>query len=679
MQKNLLQFDQSEWWILLLVIVSVGLTWFLYSIRNTAWNERQNWILSVIRFISIFLSLSLLLEPFINQRITRTEKPIVAIAVDNSQSVMARTTDSVEFRNKLQSLTENLKNEDFEVRTFGLNDSDSLRFDHPTTDLFSLQQTVSNAMEGRNWVSTILLSDGIFNAGSSPIYKQYPVPQFTVGLGDTIPPKDINISRVLYNRVSFKGNETPIKFEITQNGFDGQEVTFNLTEKGKVLDKQTVKLDRPIQELEFVIKSEEEGLRRMAISTTVRNGEFVAENNRSPIFMEVIDGRQKVLVVASAPHPDIKAIRSVLISTDNYQVDLYTPSLGDERPSDIYDVVIYHGAFSGRIPFTPKETPGLWYILGEKSSLNQLNNSVPFFNIRRRGSQTDNVTASFNQAFSKFSLPDSRGIFDDYPPISIPFGDYNLSGPTEVLLYQRVGSIATRKPLFAFYDDGSQKGAILAGQNIWKWKLQESAINGNSNLFRDIVTKTVQFLSVKNDKQQFRFRSRGNNFSDLQSVLFDSEVYNDIYERIYGNRISLTITSTNSESQEYEFIDSEYNSSFSVPALQSGIYTYRASVQVGEKSFTDRGQFLIEEINREYLNLTADHNLLRNLSQRTGAEYTHYANADQVIEKIRARNFKSIVKSSESYFPLTQSRWMLLIILLLFSGEWFLRKYWGGY
>ncbi|MEP5611285.1 MAG: hypothetical protein ABJP45_03505 [Cyclobacteriaceae bacterium] len=679
MQKNLLQFDQSEWWILLIIIVSVGLTWFLYSMRNPAWNQRQNWILSIIRFVAISLSLSLLLEPFINQRITRTEKPIVAIAVDNSQSVMARTTDSAEFRNKLQSLTENLENEDFEVRTFSLNDNDSLQFDHPTTNLFSLQQAVSNAMEGRNWVSTILLSDGIFNGGSSPIYKQYAVPQFTVGLGDTIPPKDINISRVLYNRVSFKGNETPIKFEITQNGFEGQEVTFNLTEKGKVVDKQTVKLNRPIQELEFVVKSEEEGLRRMAISTPIQTGEFVAENNRSSIFMEVIDGRQKVLVVANAPHPDIKAIRSVLLSTDNYQVDLYTPSLGDERPSDIYDVVIYHGAFSGRIPFNPKETPGLWYILGEQSSLNQLNNSVPFFNIRRRGSQTDNVTASFNQAFSKFSLPESRGIFDDYPPISIPFGEYNLSGPTEVLLYQRIGSIATKKPLFAFYDDGSQKGAILAGQNIWKWKLQESAINGNSNLFRDIVTKTVQFLSVKNDKQQFRFRSRGNNFSNLQSVFFDAEVYNDIYERTYGNRISLTITSADAESSEFEFIDSEYNSSFSVPVLESGIYIYRASVQVGDKSLTDRGQFLVEEINREYLNLTADHNLLRTLSEKTGAEYTHYANADQVIDKIRARDFKSIVKSSESYFPLTQSRWMLLIILLLFSGEWFLRKFWGGY
>ena len=91
MQKNLLQFDLSGWWVLLIILVSLGLTWFLYSIRNPAWSRSQNLVLSGIRFLAIFLMLSLLLEPFINQKIIRTEKPIAAIAIDNSQSVIARS------------------------------------------------------------------------------------------------------------------------------------------------------------------------------------------------------------------------------------------------------------------------------------------------------------------------------------------------------------------------------------------------------------------------------------------------------------------------------------------------------------------------------------------------------------------------------------------------------------
>jgi hypothetical protein len=678
MEKNFLQLDQPGWWVLLIIIGSIGLTWYLYSIKNPAWSKTQNWLLSIIRFVAIFFILSLLLEPFINQTIIRTEKPIVAIALDNSQSIFARSADSIEFNNQLERLTQELENSGLEVRAFQLNDQDSIRFNQTTSDLSSLQQKIANNMEGRNWAATILFSDGVFNVGSSPIYKQYPAPQFTVGLGDTIPPRDINISNVLYNRVSFKGNETPIKVEVTQNGFEGQEISINLTENGTMVDQKKIRLTKEVQELDFIVKSESAGLRKMEISISNLEDDFILENNRASIFMEVIDGRQKILIVANAPHPDIKALKWVLSSTDNYEIDVYIPSLDRERPTDIYDVVIYHGAFSRQVSYTPKEKPGLWYILGPRSNLNVMNSSIPFLTIRKRGSQMDNVTVGFNPAFSKFNLPE-KDISEGYPPISTPFGEYLLSGPTEVLLYQKVGSITTKKPLFLFFDDGSQKGAILTGQNFWKWKLQESAMNGNANLFDEMVTKTIQFLSVKNDKKQFQFKTRENNFSNLQAIQFDSEIYNDIYERIYGNMIALTITAKDGVNQNFEFIDSEYNSSFKVPALKSGIYTYNASASIGDKSFNDRGQFLVEEINKEFLSLTADHNLLKNLALRTGGEYTHYSNFDQVFGKLQSRNFKNVIKSSESYFPLIESNWMLFFILFLFTAEWLLRKYWGGY
>lgn len=679
MEKNLIQLDQSGWWLLLIIALSVGLTWFLYSIKKTPWTKTQNWVLAAVRFFAVFFALLLLLEPVLNQTVTESEKPIVAIAIDNSQSVVSRSIDSTSLKSQVQVLKGELEEEDMEVRVFSMTDSDSLNFNQPQSDIFSLLKKVESAMEGRNWVSTVLLSDGIYNRGSSPIYKQFPVPQFAIGLGDTIPPKDINISRVLYNKVSFKGSETPIKVEIMQEGFDDQTIELNLMEKGKVLAKKSVSLDKNIQEVEFVVKSEEEGLRRLEVRTVLRQDEFVAENNRSGIFMEVVDGRQKVLIVAQAPHPDIKAIRSALSSTENYQTDVYIPSVNTESPSEIYDVVIYHGAFAGRSSFEEKENPGVWYILNEKSSLQRFNKDIPFFNVQKRGSQPDLVAGSFNQSFSKFKIPEDQRLFEDFPPISVPFGDYSVSGPSEILLYQKLGSVTTRKPLFAFYDDGTKKGAVLAGENIWKWKLQEAAINGQSTQFDNIVLKTVQFLSVKNDKQQFRFRSRGSSFSDLEPIPFDAEVYNDIYERIYGNKISLRVTSEEGNVEDFEFTDSEFNSSFKVPTLESGIYTYNASVKLGERTLTDKGQFLVEEVNKEYLNLKANHNLLQSLAIKTEGEYIHYNDFDQLRDRLIARDFKNLLRSSESYFPLIQSTWMLLIILLLLSAEYGLRKYWGGY
>lgn len=637
----------------------------------------QNLVLGGLRFLGIFLALCLLLEPLIKHVINRTEKPIIAVAMDNSQSVLARSHDSTELVQHLNRLVTAIESEGLEATTFTYNDS--LSFSYPRTNLYSLLQEVEDEMEGRNWVGTVLFSDGIFNQGTSPLYKPSLVPQFLVGLGDTIPPRDINISRVLYNRITYKGNETPIRVEVSQNGFDNRRIELVLKENGVTLSQQQLTLEDQIQEVEFVVKSDEERLRKLTVSTAVLDDEFIPENNQSDLFIEVIDGRQKILIVANNPHPDVKAIREALSATDNYETAVYIPSLDQETPTEIYDVVIYHGAFSGPLSFEPKENPGIWYILNRQSSLNALNRALPFVTIQRRGSQPDNVTGVFNQSFSKFKLPDEERLMEDFPPIEVPFGEYKLNGPVESAIFQRVGSVSTKKPLLTFFDDGSQKRALLMGQNIWKWKLQEAAIDGSSRQFQDLISKTIQFLSVKNDKSRFRFQTRGNTFSNLEPIQFDSEVYNTIYERTYGNKISLTIRSEDGETTDFEFIDSEFKSSFNVPPLTSGLYTYTASVKMGEDSFSDRGQFLVEEINREYLSLAADHNLLMGMAKRTNGQYIHHSNIDLLMDEIVARDFKSIIRSSESFFPLLQSRWMLAIILLLFSFEWLLRKYWGGY
>ena len=100
---------------------------------------------------------------------------------------------------------------------------------------------------------------------------------------------------------------------------------------------------------------------------------------------------------------------------------------------------------------------------------------------------------------------------------------------------------------------------------------------------------------------------------------------------------------------------------------------------LGDKRLSDKGQFLVEKVNREYLNLTADHNILKNLSLKTSGKYFHHSQFDQAIDELKNKEYKAIIRSAETLFPLIRSQWMLVIILVLFSIEWLLRKYWGGY
>jgi len=678
MSKSLLEFEQSEWWILPMLIVSASLSYFLYHKKDIPWTKFQNWVLFGIRALAIFLLLFLLLDPNIKRVTSSIEPPVIGIAIDNSQSIVARGDDSLAIKETIRNIQDEIGEDELVVEMLTLNNKDLLQFDGKTSNLSSLLSLVDETNQDNNHVATLLFTDGIYNRGSSPLYKNYVKPIFTIGMGDTIPPKDISLSRVRYNRVSYKGNEMPIQIEINQEGYLGQEVELALTENGKLLESKNITLKSSVQEIEFVVANEEEGLRHLIVSISYQEDESSNQNNSADIFLEVIDGSQKVLIVASSPHPDVKSIRATLEKTDNYETSIYIPAIEDKVPNEIFDVIIYHGAFNSRLSFDPKGNPGTWYILNVESNLRSLNNELPYLNILRKGGQPDKVTGSFNQRFSKFKVENIE-IFEDYPPIQVPYADYAMAGSSEVLMFQRLGSVTTNKPLMIVYDDGSKKSATLMGQGIWKWKLQEAAINENSESFDDFIMKTIQFLSVKNDKEQFRFIPRSSIFQDASPVLFDAEVYNDIYERIYGSEIAIKISNNKGESQDYAFAVSELNSTFQAPNLSPGIYQYEATVQVGSKNFGQKGQFLIENTNTEYIELTANHRLLKNLSSKTNGEYVHFSEVSDLVNMIKERDFKPLIKSEEELQRLISTWWWYLLIFSLFSVEWVLRRYWGGY
>ena len=114
--------------------------------------------------------------------------------------------------------------------------------------------------------------------------------------------------------------------------------------------------------------------------------------------------------------------------------------------------------------------------------------------------------------------------------------------------------------------------------------------------------------------------------------------------------------------------------------LKSGNYTYEASVQVGDKLLTDKGEFTVSPLNIEMTNTIADHNLLFNLSQSRGGEMYYPNQLDELSDKILSRDdIKTIVYRQKKYSELLNLPALLTLILLLAAMEWFIRKRSGGY
>mgnify|MGYP001796486662 FL=1 len=216
-------------------------------------------------------------------------------------------------------------------------------------------------------------------------------------------------------------------------------------------------------------------------------------------------------------------------------------------------------------------------------------------------------------------------------------------------------------------------------EGIWKWRLQEYATSENTLAFDALFTKLVQFLSAKEDKRRFKVYPVRNEFEDTEPVVFETEIYNDIYEDVDGQSVNLQLTSEASEQRDYSYATNENNTQYRIGNLPEGVYSYRASVDLNDEQLTSEGEFSVQRLEIETLNLTADHGLLRELAQASGGQFTTVESMRELNAVFQNQESPSKIYTSEAFLPIINLKWLFFLLLLLVAVEWGIRKYMGSY
>ena len=86
-----------------------------------------------------------------------------------------------------------------------------------------------------------------------------------------------------------------------------------------------------------------------------------------------------------------------------------------------------------------------------------------------------------------------------------------------------------------------RKTAVMLGEGLWRWKLNEFDRFENSAAFDEVFGKLIQYLSTSEDKRKFKSYPVKNEFSDTEPVIFESQVYNDIFEPVFGNAVEISL------------------------------------------------------------------------------------------------------------------------------------------
>ncbi len=691
-----LGFQYSAWWLLPGCFLAIGIAYWFYSGKNPF---PEKWYLSlrILRALTWILLLLLLLNPLVEWLKSEEEPATIALLWDRSESIaLASSTEKLnQIRSQILTLQTELESKGIRVET-NLPDSIETQkaFKSSTSDLNKELSATASNYENRNLAGVVLLSDGIQNRGSSPLYKTWPFKIQTIGLGDTTRRSDVFLASATSNKLAFLGNKFPIAIELGNYGFQGETVAVSLLEGDKILEKRSLKLGASgsRQELSFLVKAESKGLKSYRIKVESGVKEANTRNNEASVLIEVIDGKQRILIAAGAPHPDIKAIRAALEKNENYEVVFWIPGIGP-NPEGTFGLLILHqlpdkantslGAISALI--NDEQTP-LWVITGSNTSLSTFNEwPLPIkiegrSMVRNTGANAlDKVKAIYEDGFPYFNLnaDDSRQIMR-FPPISALFGEYRLQGDGKVLLSQALGSVNTGKPLLAVSVKQGKRTAVLAGEGLWEWRIQEYGDKQSHQVVDGLIMKLVQFLATKEDKRKFRFAPIKESFTQSEPVIFEAEAYNALYEKLESVMVKLELKGKNG-STNYDYLSDAANPKLDIGLLNPGIYKYKASATVNGKNEIVEGSFAVSREDLEALDLTADHGLLRNIAVQNGGEFYSISQLEALKENLIKNPPKGLVRSFEEMADAISLKWLLFLIILLLTTEWGLRKYGGGY
>lgn len=682
------------WWFLTFCILTgAAYASILYfrSKKNKGINTTIRRILAGIRFITVTIIAFLLLSPLIKNVFKKVEKPIIVVVRDNSLSVPLNN-DSSYYRNifpkQMDEFESNLgKDYEVVVYNFGgeLKSEDPLTYTEKITNISGAMDDIKLRYLNRNLGAIVLASDGLYNQGMNPVYDaaSLKAPVYTIALGDTTIKRDALVKEVAYNKVVFLGNQFPIDISVIANKLQGSNTTLTVSHNGSNVFTKNLNINgnKFSSFNSCTLTADAPGTQRYRIAISKVESEATVLNNYYDIFVEVIDSRQKILILTEFPHPDIAAWQQAINQNKNYQSEIGIVPGFNKNLRD-YSLVIMHqlpttsaGASNYIQQIATAQIPVI-YTLGNSTNVQAFNAINAGVKIVGNRNNTDDVQGSLNGNFTLFGISENvNKYFGKLPPLSGPYGSsFEISPTTEVLAFRKVGNVTTNFPLISFTNNNKHKMGVILGEGIWKWRNYDYEAHKNHEIFYEVINKMVQYVAVKEDKSFFRVNSAQQFYENEPIVLF-AELYNESYELINEPDVKLDILSENNTKYSYTF--SKTGKSYRVGAgiLPVGEYRYEGSVQYKGKTLKKGGKFIVKPIQLEALNTSANHDMLNKLSVTTDGKMYYPQQLNELNKELTSsKTITSVSYKQKQLRDLIYYKWIFFLLVFLLGFEWFVRK-----
>jgi hypothetical protein len=662
------------------LIVSAAAAWIVYRADKKR-GVPKPLVTALLRALVIFLTLILIISPKIKKRTVEEQKPIVLLLQDNSSSIKkALGNDAGNYQKKLLELQNKLA-ESYRLVSYNLDgpySKDSLpRYTGASTNLTKAISEATELYSQQNLSAIILASDGWYNEGNNPLYAEIPLngSLYSIAIGDTAITQDIRIAKLYANKSTSLNSQWEVRADIVAtrcNGVQQNVVLYNT--EGNIVATAPISINsnKFDASVVFSVKASKVGLQQFSVSTQKIGTEVNIANNTANIFVEVLEEKKKILLLAAAPHPDIKAINDARKGLDQYEL---TIKMANELPNNLqeYAAIILHQIPSNNntVSAANFKNKNLWLITGLQNNYfeaNQLQKAVSF----GLGIATRSVEPVFNTSFSSFSLPNNiAAISDILPPLSVSASDFNANANSQVLFNDK-----NRKPLWALLS-GQHNSAVLCGEGLWRWRLYEYKNTKQHLVVDECIRQTLNFLTANNNAKPFRTELAKYIWNNPEHVSINAFLHNANNEQINKPEANLIVKDSNGQSMNFSFERNGNAYRIDLGALAPGTYNYVATTIYEGKNLSDQGKFMVSSSTLEDQENGCNYPLMYAIAAKNKGASFNTQNLLSIYDSIiRNQGIKPLLNEQIEQTDLIDWKWLFAIILIIATAEWLLRKYW---
>lgn len=704
-----LHINLSFFILLLTALVSGLFTYYQYRRTVPPISKSLQIILGMIRGFAVACIFLLLFAPEITAIWQKAQKTNLIFAIDKSASmgVKEKGKSRIERAKYIAEEVADAVDNNFSTRIYAF-DSDTtqiLNLDIDTTDLgTNIEHALTSLSKAINPAPTIiLLTDGNFTLGNNPLYSEAfnQSKIYSIGLGDTATMPDLLISEVKANKFVYQHQPTEIQVYITARGIRNQRSPVSLVHKGKVLQAKEVDLGQNGETtiVNFQVTPKNTGLTQYNFILKALPEETITKNNKYMVAIEVLKGKVQVGLLAVSPGYDTKFLRLLLDDLEDINLHISIQTTRGkfffnppEAILDSLDVVIlynYHlqSVYDDRIlnileQLDTRRMPALIFT-GEKISTFQLNTFNKFIPLKSVQNAPITLETQVNLTVEGEKSP-LISIFENdeimkrfwlmCPPIQYPYSEISFQSPVKIILEtnQQLLKRKNKMPVMVTQETRGKKNIFLIGSGFWRWHFTFAEDQFYKTSWKSILRNMIRWLDTDVLDKNVSISVAKKKYQVGEKVFLSTQVYDGSFMVVNDALIRTKILGPSATFEiESEFIqEGRYEGSF-VP-ITPGKYqvlaeAWRNDLKIGE----DTKKLYISAVNKEFLHTNQNDQFLKRLSTKTGGKYFSEEEAMRILKYLE---FKPILSQESKNIEIWNRLPFLILIMILLSLEWFIRK-----